>query len=436
MTKVTAGSTVMAVAVNISTSNGKAGSEIPRLPAPANSTRIASDGRSVSYTKRALIYCALYMTSCRTANIERLIEMIGHYDDLDTPIEQHQFSAFIQTLASTIDIDRVVTTEDEAQRRLITADLNKLASLDVESIQLPSSVEEGIVSCRDVVRARLEAIGLETKSSELFIVDKFPAPFDKFEWAAFAPDSDDERQFSIPQGVYFRRDRLRPLYSQALYAHEAIHTISGQIDPEVYVSGLEEGVAEILGTCYGGLSVLDADILKNIMVYGRHGVERAKLWSFYRDHTRQAFLLFNEFGLDGLAALLGRGRAAIHDASAKIVSGKYRELDLPRGGFDTTTRDILEFICAGFVPSHAYSPIDCLLAMHVSSGRSTKEVCEAAGVDESVGADRLGKISSESALFVMNGTKVGFSNVERLLALEHEAGISALRYVPLQRHNV
>ncbi|WP_143202424.1 hypothetical protein [Amycolatopsis sp. CB00013] len=384
----------------------------------------------MSYTGRELIYGALYMNSCRTANIERFIDHLTEYQDLDETVLPREFEEFAQRLASIVDVDKLIATDTDAQRRLIATDLRLLASEGFSERNLPESVEHGLTSSEKTVRDRFEQLGLHPVASKLNIVERFPEPFDKFDWAAFAPDREDEQEFGIPQGIYFKRSRLRPLYSQALYAHEVIHTITGQVDPHVYVGGLEEGIAEVIGTCYGGLAMMPPKVLKNMLVYGRHGVERPKIWSLYRDHTRQAMLLYCEFGLTGLSTLVTRGREAIHAAAATVLDGSYKKLDLPRGKFDSDTLSILEFACLGFIPSYAYSPIDCLLALHVRSGMTVTEVSHAASIDPSIAKERISSIASESALFVLNGSKVGYSNVERLLSAENQASVSILRYVP------
>jgi hypothetical protein len=385
----------------------------------------------VSYTRRDLLYCTLYMSSCRTANIDGFVEFLGTRTDLDMEIHPTQFRRFACDLATKIDFNGKIAHDEEAQRRLVASDLRKLATVDLVKARLPKSVRRGIVDSEPAIAERLESIGVKLSPSTLSIVDKFPPPFDKFDWAAFAPDREDEEEFGIPRGVYFRRDRLRPLYSQALYAHEVIHTLTGEIDPEVYAAGLEEGIAEVVGTCYGGLAVITPRVLKNMLIYGRHGVERPAIWSLYRDHMRQAFILFREFGLEGLAALINRGRAAIHQAAAAVLDGSYRHLSLPRGNVDDQTHDVLEFACLGFVPSHAYSPMECLLAMNAQSGRDLAGVYADTNVDPAVGKDRIAAASARSALFMISGKSIGYSIVERVLAAERHSGFRLLRYVPL-----
>lgn len=386
----------------------------------------------MSYTLRELLYGALYMSSCRTANIDRFVDIIAQHYNIDEESDPGDFQSHIRQAASTIDFPDVVTNDAEAQRRLIADDLRSFIPLDIGmAIGNSSSVEDGVINCQKPIQDRLGSVGLNAYASPLYVVDSFAPPFDKFDWSAFAPDSEDEQNFNIPQGVHFKRSRLRPLYSQALYAHEVIHTITGRVDPEVFVAGLEEGMAEVIGTCFGGLATLQPATLKNILVYGRHGIDRPHIWSLYRDHTRQAFLLYLEFGLAGIVELVSQGRAAIHRAASAIATGSYRRLPLPRGAVHEPTREILEFSCLGFVPAHAYRPLDCLLAIHVSSGAKIDDICRRAAVDPRSGRDRIRSVSSESALFIVNGEFIGYSNVETLIQTEEVSQIRQLRYAPV-----
>ncbi len=96
------------------------------------------------------------------------------------------------------------------------------------------------------------------------IVDKLPSPFDKFKWAAFCPDSEDEKRYGIPKGIYFRKDSFRPYHTRVLLAHEVVHTISGKRDPDLLAMGLEEGLAEIVGSMFLGTKLVGPKIATNL----------------------------------------------------------------------------------------------------------------------------------------------------------------------------
>lgn len=323
-----------------------------------------------------------------------------------------------------------VGTDEDAAARLIADDLRRIADADYAGIVVDDTVTARLDRQGPVIQKRLQAAGLPVQDTPLSIVEVFPSPFHRFSWSAFAPDREDQENFAIEPGVYFRRDRLRPLYSEALFAHEVVHTVTGRVDPEIYAMGLEEGIAEILGTWYGGLAVLDSATLRNIIVHGRHGAQRDKLWSVYLDHTRQAALLYREFGLDGLVALVRGGRAAIHDAEEAIIAGSHRDLPLSRGGWDDGTTGLVDFTCNAYLPSHVFTPLECLLALHARQGRTVDEVCAHAGIALDAGAPLLERLGAQSALFVQDGDRIGYSNVDRYLRLEDAAEVMVIRYLP------
>jgi len=391
---------------------------------------------TMGYTKKQLVFGALYTSSCRMANIDYFIDHLEKIVHLDEAGDQSSTKNLLLKAAEELGRSKLIESDSAAQKKLLAEDLNRLANSNFFERELLPSVADEVHGSISAIHHRLTGLGMHLRSAELFVVQKFPPPFDKFSWAAFAPDSEDEQEFGIKRGIYFKQDKLRPFYSQALYAHEVIHTITGEVDPEVYVGGLEEGIAEILGTCFAGLDVLPFEVVRNILFYGRHGVDRENLWSLYRDHTRQAFGLYQRFGLAGLAELVRKGRARIHDASSAALSLQHEELDLTPGNFDPETSKLLELFCLSFVPSHSYSPLDCLLLLNTRSGLTLTEVCESASVNPAIGVPRLKEVGNASALFVVNGNKIGYSNLERLIETENASGFYTLRYIPMHSKQI
>lgn len=384
-----------------------------------------------------LLYGGLYQRPCRFANIERFVAAVAADDELSARYDQstapEAFAADLREIADRMDPSGEIGTDQGAAARLVAADLRRIAAADYTDVVADDTVTARLDRQGPAIQQRLQAAGLPVQDTSLSIVDVFPEPFHRFAWSAFAPDREDQENFGIEPGVYFRRDRLRPLYSEALFAHEVVHTVTGRVDPEIYAMGLEEGIAEILGTCYGALAVLNRATLRNIIVHGRHGAQRDKLWSVYLDHTRQAALLYREFGIDGLVTLVRSGRAAIHDAEQAIMAGHHRELPLARGGWDEHTTGLVDFTCSAYLPSHVFTPLECLLALYARQGRTVKDICAEAGVACDVGALVLERLGAESALFVQDGDRIGYSNVDRYLRLETAAEVMVIRYLPPDR---
>ncbi|MFE3410405.1 hypothetical protein ACFXMT_19380 [Streptomyces mirabilis] len=379
------------------------------------------------------LFGGIYLSACRFANIERftsyVTNLMGPDAHADSPATA---SHILREAAGHLDsaAESVVSTEEDAERRLIARDLRLVAESELALVDEFASVEARLDHFGPHIQSVLVDLGLDVRDAPLRIVDVFPEPFHRFAWSAFAPDLEDEENFGIPRGVYFRRDKLRPFYSEALFAHEVVHTVTGRIDPDIYAMGLEEGIAEVLGTCFAGNSMLSEKVLANILIHGRHGIERPKLWSVYLNHTRQASLLYDRFGLEGLAELIRRGRKAIHDAEHAVLTGQVEQLDLPRGKTDPKTSRVLDFACRGYLSTHVFSPLECLLLLSVRKGLTMDQICEGAGVDPTVGGPVLERLGAESALFVQDGDRIAYSNVERYLHAEEESVAAIIRYLP------
>jgi len=390
--------------------------------------RGGSKGAGLSTTVREFLYGGLYLVACRFANIDRFVDRVSIEIDLDTLTDSKTAAQWLRDLADRLSPESLISDDELALRELVAVDLRAAAEAEVPGAE--ATVRERIDGAAKAIKTRLAEAGLDLGDATLYVVDEFPEPFNGFGWAAFAPDREDEERYGMPSGVYFRRENLRPLYSEALFAHEMVHTVPGRVDPEVYAMGLEEGIAELLGTCYAATAAVPLKALRNIMVYGRHGVERPKLWSLYRDHTRQAYLLFREFGLDGVVELVQRGRSAIHTAEKAIFAGTYRQLDLPRGNWPEETTWLLESFSNAYVPSHVFTPLEVVLIDHVEEGRTLSEVCRRANVPVDTGVPTLERLGGESALFVRDGDRIGYSNVGHYLSMGEEAGLPVIRYLP------
>jgi hypothetical protein len=377
---------------------------------------------------RDFLYGGLYLSACRFANIDRFMERVSSELDLEVEADADSAATTVADLADRMSPNGPIKDDETALRKLMADDLRAIAAVRLANAD--SSVRERVDNAAVGIKSKLKDAGLDLGDSDLYVVDEFPPPFNQFGWAAFAPDREDEERYGIRSGVYFRSNGLRPLYSEALFAHEVIHTVPGRVDPEIYAMGLEEGIAEVLGTCFAATAAVPLRALRNVLVYGRHGVDRPKLWSLYRDHTRQAFLLYKEFGIEGLIELAHQGRARIHEAETAIFAGTYQNLNLPRGNWNDDTTWLLDSFCNGYVPSHVFAPLEVVLIDHVDEQRSLAEVCQQANVPDSIGVPLLKRLGSESALFVRDGENVGYSNVQHYLSMSEMAGQPIIRYLP------
>ncbi|MEV0001798.1 hypothetical protein AB0H28_05845 [Micromonospora sp. NPDC050980] len=374
---------------------------------------------------RERLYAGIYLSPTRFANIERFVDAAGpylHRTDGDDPV------AALRRAASAARPDGPLADDDLATRWLLAEELRSIADAEVPAAVVPA--EQALHDAVAPVRARLAALGLPLDDRPVSVVDRYPAPFGDVGLAAFVPGRDQARAAGTELAVHLRRDRLRPFHSVTILAHELVHTVTDRAGTPYGIKGLEEGLAELLGCCWAAAAVVPAPALRAILLHGRQGAGRAPLWTVYGDHLRQAALLYREYGLTGLAALVTAGRERIREVEVAVLTGRHRDLDLPRGGWDESTARLLDGLTGGSLPSYVLAPLDLLLADHVQDGRTLAEVCALADVPPAVGVPRLGATAAATALFRVDGEVVHDSIVERYHTVRRLGGQPVLRWLP------
>ncbi len=363
------------------------------------------------------------------ATIEAFVDAVGKLIRLDESVDGEQAGVRLHRAASLADPAGPIVSQVLARWRLIAHDLRRLADTPTPPAALVP-VEEALADALAPITARLTDLGLFPEAAPLRVVDELPGPYAPMAWAAVVPDFVDRERSGIEPGMYFRRDKLKPFYSQALLAHELAHTVTSQVDPEIFAMGLEEGLCEILGTMHAARAILPVGVIRAILHHHRHGHGRPTLWTAYLAHTRQALLILQRHGLTGAAALLARGRAAIHQAEAAIIAGRHRTFDLPHGGFDPVTIVLAEQACLGYLPTHAHPPLQVLLLRHVHMGATVTDICRAADIPPAVGEPILRALGPTSGLFILEGQRVSDSNVEHYQAIDRRTPQPVIRYHP------
>jgi hypothetical protein len=270
----------------------------------------------------------------------------------------------------------------------------------------------------------LRSLGLAEIEAPLFLVERFPGLYADLDVWALTCDGYDEAHFSIPRGIYFRRDRLTAHFTRCLIAHELIHLIVGTRPQEYLARGLEEGIADLFQLVLSADEV-GAERAETILLNSRIEEPVGQRWQMYNDAARQALLLYLEFGLDGLVALLGRaqrsGRIAMKEAEACCLDGRYEDLGLPRGGWraDLTrfTRTLL-----GYPVSLYVSPLAYCVAGVVRQGMSEAEVVAALRAEPGAGRAALRELQERCYLLLVRDGRVVADDTKLYL----DAGV--LRY--------
>jgi len=390
-----------------------------------------------SMSERAIFYSAFYRTRCSFASINQFFERVDpHFDSREGGVES-TCQAVDRAIAQSFTHGGPVTSDAEALRILLGEDLRRIKE-KIRPIQDESTSTSNFSALLDRLVLLLHEIGIHAEVPYFTIVDKFPKPFDSFTWSAMCPDKSDEKKFGIKPGIYLLKSRLRPYYSQVLVSHELIHAIVGRRDPHLLAMGLEEGLAEVLGSLYLGSNVFNHDIARNVFVYGRYNYRGKLMWDLYLDHARQAALIYRRFGMPGIVSLINEGRKAIHHAEACLLGGSIDKLDL--SPVDVVTREpfskLLDEVLDSLVPRLIVSPLAAHLLRYVDEGATLDEICEQAQVPAKIGRECLEATGKATTLYVVDDDRVSYSNVKFYREIEERCETSVIRYWITQNGDV
>jgi hypothetical protein len=309
-------------------------------------------------------------------------------------------------------VDRTIAAA-ESRRGLIGREQAKMLVVAVELRQVRARMSdqetlESLASrhaMRPVLEARLsDAVnllreyGVVAGVTNVYIVDKFPEPYQDREYAVLAADAGDERSHGIAPGLYFLERGVRPYYSEFLVCHEVLHVVLGNKNPELLAHGLEEGLAEVLGSIHLSRRVLGTELTRNIFVYNRLNDNYHPLWEQYLDFARMAAYILQRYGLAGLLDLARRGRPIIKDVEGQLLQGSGRDLPIEKGAVGPEDLDLVDYLFSLYPRSLVVSPLAYLVAPYALPGASTREVLGAANVAFEDGLEALEELENEFSL--------------------------------------
>ena len=352
-----------------------------------------------------LILTNAYRTNCSFAGFSSFRSALIKYGFLNSNenIEELLFNLSNTTKEESFD--------DKAYKLVLARDVKKIIN-NFHNIDLNLSEDELLLT-KNKYTGLLYKLNVNAVSPDFFIVDKFPAPFDNNDWSAFCPDSEDEKKYGIKKGIYFLKKHIRPYYSEILLAHEMIHFICGQKNPELFAMGLEEGLAEILGSLFLAGTILGIDIVKNNFLYTRFNRKANLLWSLYADHTRQAYSLYKQFGYEALIHLLNAGRLEIHNTEKKLFSQETINWNLcSKTFFDDSINQLFDYLMLNYTPNYVVTPLQMVLIENAYEGESLCNISERTELPLSIVKEELKSIAYNTSLFMLDGEKIGYSNIE------------------------
>jgi hypothetical protein len=242
------------------------------------------------------------------------------------------------------------------------------------------------------------------------------------DWVAFAPDRSDERNYGIAAGIYLKAADLAPFFSEMTLAHEIIHCAVGAVNPELLGRGLEDGLADLLGSLYLGKRVLPVEIVRNVYMHGRLGSELEQANRLYVEYARQAYAVYLRFGLDGIVQLVKGGREMIKTTEELMLSGRISAISLPKGTWETELDALAQDVLMARVPTLIVSPISLYVAEHAVAGASVSDIARSSEMESQVVRQALEELQARTFTLLLDGDRIAYSDLPFI------ARSGALRY--------
>lgn len=332
-------------------------------------------------------------------NIERFLEFLSQYFE-GVPFEK---KAVIEKINEIIELFRAKSVETINQKKALQLAISdELKSISDAIICL--DIDNPIVRLSEYHRKYCtffsKVLGENFDFPDLYIVENFPKPYDKFKVEALAPDEADKNMYGISPGIYFLKEFLAPYYSAYLLPHEIVHVIIGKPNPHLLGRGLEEGLADLFGSIYGGLYVLGENITTNLTIYNRLS-HLSPFWDLYRDYLRQASYIYRRFGLEGIKSLILGGRDAIKKVERELSRGNLK-LDLPAGNWDEKLNQLLDFLLSGFVKNLVVSPLAKYISTRISIGDNANSILKEYNISRSQGRRAIYELQNNIFVLLIN----------------------------------
>lgn len=360
---------------------------------------------------RELVFSAVYRVPCAFGNVDDFVDYLTKHVSEESANAGNVVSAILR-FAEASDDPPAPLTPESALRWAVSRDIKRVEALLLQAAEDTDIATADILGTLPSLLADLKGWGLATPDPYVTIVDRFPPPFENSGASALCPDYEDERRYGMRRGIYFRRDLIRPVYSEILLAHELIHLFPGENAPELLAMGLEEGIADLLGTVYLGKSVHGIAAVGAFLTYARHGLHRPRVWTLYLDYLRQAVYLQDRYGIEGVVELVRRGRAAIHNTEKTLFMGLVNKIDLPPSSVnhDAEADALLTTLVRCPLPNYYLTPEEYVLSHYIEEGGTAAALALQLGTTEERIRLLLRSIASKTGMIVTSEGTIAYSN--------------------------
>ena len=175
-----------------------------------------------------------------------------------------------------IEIDETFSHIEPWLRPLFQEDLGRIKSLaethEIQSVFEYFNNEDAFLKQYYRIILGFSALFDINEKPPLRLVDNLPDPFSDKAWDAMCVDAQDEKKFSIPKGIYYRKAVLTHCYFEFVIAHEIAHWIVGLNSEKhiPYVTLFEEGLCDLLGAYFlNEQSIVPVGAITNLLAYNR-----------------------------------------------------------------------------------------------------------------------------------------------------------------------
>ena len=374
-------------------------------------------------TGRDLLYSVLCRTRGGFSDLWAFVERFPAELDAVPPTSKELLS-FLSSLLDDFKLNPGSSSQEHAFARLVAVDL--AGALDsLQHYDPPSDIPSYLNSRYSSFLSTAGRLGLPIARKPLHVVEAFPGPYSEMNWEAMCCDSSDLLVHGIDPGIYLLRNSLRPIYSDYFLAHEAMHLIIAEPNPELLARGLEEGLCDLLGGLYLCLKEFGMEITANLFTYIRLFAPSTidSLTESYVEYDRLAAVLYYRYGLRGLTEIARSGRSAVKEFEGLLVRGADLPANYPSGDWDPNLTHLIDMLLGRYIRSLVVSPLALLVAPFAASTSATVEsISDHTRLPVGDVQRALEELQERVFLLVLDGKRITFSDVD----LPLKAGI--LRY--------
>jgi hypothetical protein len=350
------------------------------------------------FNGKTYLLSAIYHTRGSFSHLPRFLKQVIPYF-CSLPYERAPVLEKVRQLRQEYATFQVPITQEEALKLMISRDLQAIEQVLLDdaiarSIDQRQDMSVVLRRVRDKAVDLLQSMGVQIEPPEIVFVTELPFPYNQRGYSAFTADQGDKEKYHMHPGIYFPIKRLRPFYSEFLLVHEMIHAILGKTDPYLLARGLEEGLAELIGSMYLSSRILGKELTINLFIYNRLSSDHQRFWESYLDATRMALLLHQRAGLQGILTLLTQGRRRLKQIEDYCLQMEFDKIDLPQGKTDPELTTIADFLTLAFQRNLVVSPLAKYLASYVQPGYTLKQILQDAQVEKDAGLNALSELEN------------------------------------------